>query len=88
MAGRKFSKQMSVYESQYWLDTILAPLCEVYPTIEFYKSALVLKEEVGCSLYDALIIGAAVQQRCSILYTEDLQHGRVISGVKIQNPFI
>ena len=88
VAAKKFSKTMSIYEGQYFLDTVLAPLCEVYPTIEFYKNTVVVQNEMKCSFYDALIVAAAVQEHCSILYSEDLQHGRVISGVKIQNPFI
>ncbi len=79
---------MTIHESQNWLDTILGPLCEVYPSMDFYKQALILKHDIGCSIYDSLIIQAAVQEQCSILYSEDLQHGRIISGVKIQNPFI
>ena len=79
---------MSMYECLYTLDSVLFPLCTFFPSIEFYKnSALSLKEKVGCSIYDALIIEAAAQEKCSILYSEDLQDGRVIAGVKIQNPF-
>lgn len=39
------------------------------------------------ALWDALIIVAAARSRARILYTEDLQHGREILGVKIVNPF-
>lgn len=38
--------------------------------------------------WDCLIVAAAQQQDCSILYTEDLQHGAVFDGVKVCNPFI
>jgi predicted nucleic acid-binding protein len=86
-ASKKFVKPMTMYECLYCLDTIFSPLCTVFPSIEFYKTALSLKEQVGCSVYDAFIIAAAVQEKCSILYSEDLQDGRVIAGVKIQNPF-
>ena len=87
IASKKFAQPMTMYECLYCLDNIFSPLCAVFPSIEFYKSALALKDQVGCSLYDALIIAAAVQEKCSVLYSEDLQHGRVIAGVKIQNPF-
>jgi len=86
-ASKKFAKPMTMYECLYTLDSVFSPLCMVFPSIEFYKKALGIKEEVGCSVYDALIIEAAVQEKCSILYSEDLQDGRIIAGVKIQNPF-
>ncbi|MBO9561570.1 MAG: PIN domain-containing protein [Niastella sp.] len=40
------------------------------------------------SLYDCLIISAALESHCSILYSEDLQHGQAIEGkLTIKNPF-
>jgi predicted nucleic acid-binding protein len=38
--------------------------------------------------WDALIVAAAKAQNCATLYTEDLQHGSVLDGVRICNPFI
>ena len=40
------------------------------------------------SFWDALIIEAALTGGASLLYTEDLQHGRVIEGLRIENPFL
>ena len=40
------------------------------------------------SYYDSLILAAALESNCSILYSEDLQHEQVIeSSLKIINPF-
>ncbi|MBI4518672.1 MAG: hypothetical protein HY699_22990 [Deltaproteobacteria bacterium] len=39
------------------------------------------------SFWDALIVGAARKADCSVLYTEDLQHGRRFNGLSIINPF-
>lgn len=39
-------------------------------------------------LWDALIVATAAAAGCSRLLTEDLQHGRVIDGVRIENPFV
>jgi predicted nucleic acid-binding protein len=33
------------------------------------------------------VIAAALEARCKILYTEDLQDGQKIEGLTIQNPF-
>jgi len=34
-----------------------------------------------------LIVAAAVLAGCETLYSEDLQHGQVIDGITIENPF-
>jgi predicted nucleic acid-binding protein len=39
------------------------------------------------SLWDCLIVAAAQALGCSILYTEDMQDGRIIDGMRIVNPF-
>jgi predicted nucleic acid-binding protein len=42
----------------------------------------------GFSFWDALVVRAAIQARCSVLFTEDLQHDRRIDGLRVVNPFI
>jgi len=39
------------------------------------------------SFWDSLIIRMAQKTRCTILYSEDMQHGQQIGGVKVANPF-
>ena len=40
------------------------------------------------SWWDSMIVGAARLQNCASLLTEDLQHGSVIAGVRVMNPFV
>lgn len=40
------------------------------------------------SFWDALIVQSAVASGCRRLLTEDLQSGRNIAGVQIENPFV
>ena len=40
------------------------------------------------SFYDALIVQAAVVSGCQRVLSEDMQHGAVYGGVRIENPFI
>ena len=42
----------------------------------------------GFSFWDALIIQASLQARCTILYSEDMQPGFRLGPVQIVNPFI
>jgi len=53
-----------------------------------------IQEAVDCSIlnelsfWDALVLAAAAAAGCSILYTEDLNAGQIIIGVKVQNPLL
>jgi len=38
------------------------------------------------SIWDALIVTAAVMSGCRTLYTEDLQHGRRFDGLQVVHP--
>lgn len=42
----------------------------------------------GISFWDALIVRAAKESGCRVVLTEDMQHGQVVDGVNIVNPFI
>lgn len=46
-----------------------------------------LTRRLQISLWDALIVGAALQSGSTVLYTEDLQHGQRIDGLTVANPF-
>jgi predicted nucleic acid-binding protein len=47
-----------------------------------------LQERHCLSFWDAMIVAAARQGGANILLTEDLNHGQVIEGIRIQNPFL
>jgi len=40
------------------------------------------------SLWDTLILRCAKQAGCRVLLSEDMQHGRIVDGVEIVNPFL
>ncbi|MEI6222959.1 MAG: PIN domain-containing protein [bacterium] len=70
-----------------YLQEVLLPLCEVFSNDELFSLALDVKQLLGASFYDALIVAGALQGQCETLYTEDLQDGRAVLGVTIRNPF-
>jgi predicted nucleic acid-binding protein len=39
------------------------------------------------SFWDGLIVESAIAAQCSVLYTEDMQHGRTFGSVTVRNPF-
>lgn len=71
------------------VDAILATCPNPLPlTLETHRSGLRICERYGYSVYDGLIIAAALEGRCSKLYSEDMQHGQIIEGLRIENPFL
>ncbi|MGY4499314.1 putative nucleic acid-binding protein [Bradyrhizobium sp. GM24.11] len=57
-------------------------------TSDTHAAALVLARDHGLAFYDALILAAAIEAGCDVLYSEDMQHGRSIAGLAIVNPFL
>jgi len=55
---------------------------------------VIIKEAIDCSIlnrlsfWDALIIAAAESANCEKLWSEDLDDGQVIRGVRIENPLV
>ena len=41
----------------------------------------------GLSFWDSMIVRSAKQAECKILFSEDMQAGRIIDGLQIVNPF-
>jgi predicted nucleic acid-binding protein len=56
-------------------------------TVQVLNDALRVREKYDFSLWDSLIIAAALSLGCERLYTEDLAHGRAVEGLTITNPF-
>ena len=70
------------------LDTIRA-VCAVEPiTVETHDRGLAVFERYKFSLYDSMLIAAALIAGAKIIYSEDLQHGQVIDNqLRVTNPF-
>lgn len=46
-----------------------------------------IRELYGLSFWDAAIIAAAVEGRCSRILSEDMNEGQIYCGVRLVNPF-
>ncbi|HEX3554815.1 MAG TPA: PIN domain-containing protein [Thermoanaerobaculia bacterium] len=55
--------------------------------VEDLLTAVDLHRLHGFSIWDALVIRAALKAGCRVLYSEDLQDGRRIDGLEVVNPF-
>lgn len=66
---------------------LLAEFDVATPEVADILAAIDLHRLHGFSLWDALILRAAKQAGCSVLFSEDMQGAREIDGVRILNPF-
>ena len=56
-------------------------------TIEIHERAVQIAERYGYSIFDSLVIAAALHAGASTLYSEDMRDGQTIDGLTIRNPF-
>lgn len=54
---------------------------------ELILGAVDLHAAAQFSFWDALVVRAASVGNCAVLYTEDLNDGQTVDGVRIVNPF-
>jgi predicted nucleic acid-binding protein len=60
----------------------------VEPVVGDIFAAIDLHRLHRISYWDALVVHCARKSGCRVVLTEDLQHGQVIDGVRIVNPFL
>ncbi|MFN0300378.1 MAG: PIN domain-containing protein [Burkholderiales bacterium] len=56
-------------------------------TAAVHARAVALARDHDLSIYDALIVAAALDAGCTELCSEDLQHGQKIGSLSVHNPF-
>ena len=63
----------------------LAPIAPIDYTI--YQNSFRLRGKYTFSFWDSLIVASALENKCALLYSEDMQHGLVVENkLKILNP--
>lgn len=82
---RKFA--MSWLEVHEILNIIKTVLDVVPVTLSVHEEGIRLAERYKLSVYDAMIVAAAIETNCDVLWSEDMQHGMKIGGLEIRNPF-
>jgi predicted nucleic acid-binding protein len=56
-------------------------------TLEIHEAAVRLAKRYGYSIYDSLVIAAALASSCDTLYSEDMRDKQRIEGLTIRDPF-
>lgn len=65
-------------------------LCETIVPLDMslHDHGVAISERYKLHIYDALIVAAALKQRCEVLWSEDMHDGLIIEGLlTIRNPF-
>ena len=88
LALKRFEHRMNFEDRQEYLARVFRPLLKIHSSLALYEEALRLHTANKLQWYDALIVGAARESGCAILYSEDLQHGQKFGSLKIVNPFL
>ncbi len=88
VALRRFTPPMSVAEAEQYFSAAFRPLLAVHSSPALYWQALQLHAGSNLSWYDSLIVAAALEARCDLLLTEDLQHGQRFGSLQVKNPFL
>jgi len=81
--------QLGISEGNLDATLRMASLVRVEPiTCELVIAAVILRRKFLISHWDAMIVAAARQLGCEILYSEDMNHGQSYDGVRVVNPFL
>lgn len=62
-------------------DVATPEVADILAAIDFHRLYTI-------SFWDALILRSAKQTGCTVVLSEDMQHGREIDGMRIVNPFL
>ena len=84
---KKFRQRFSTDDCKQFIAAAMQPLNRVPSSPELLSAALDLQNDTRYSFYDCLVIASALQADCATLFSEDLQAGQVLAGVRVVNPF-
>ena len=88
VALRQFQATMSALELERYFFRVLLPMMRISSSAPLFLEALRLQARNQLNWYDSLVVAAALEGDCSILYSEDLQHGRRFGDLTVENPFV
>jgi predicted nucleic acid-binding protein len=57
------------------------------PTANDVLAAIDLHQRAQLSFWDAMVVQSAAELGCGLLWTEDMNDGQLLRGVRIRNPF-
>jgi len=93
VATKKFSQPLKHDDLLEYTRSILVPMWKVHSSVDLFESSLEVKNRWNLSVYDSLILAAAIESRCLVLYSEDFSNGQEFTllgnrRITIKNPFL
>lgn len=88
VALRGFRVVISKADLESFVLTALFPMMAVSSSPALMIQALRLQAAHQLAWYDSLIVAAALESKCKILYSEDLQDGHRFGDLLVKNPFV
>ncbi len=85
VASRKFRKPMRDIRTV--LNAIRSFCIVKAAGIETHELGLDIAERYKYSVYDSMLVAAALKAGCTTFYSEDLHNGQKIGGLMVRNPF-
>jgi predicted nucleic acid-binding protein len=83
---RKVAAKMSVSSAVGAVESLARGT--VHPIdVDLTFKAIKRAERSRLNFWDALIVESSLRAKAQVLYTEDMQHGQIIDGLRIENPF-
>jgi predicted nucleic acid-binding protein len=79
--------RMDFFEIETALEFFKSSLEVVPLSIDVQLTALAIARSTNFEIFDCNLIAAAELSNCSVLLTEDLNHGQQVGRVLLQNPF-
>jgi len=86
LKGFRIAPDSSDLES--FLITALFPMAAVPTSPSLIMSALRLQRGHPFSWFESMIVAAALEADCRVLYSEDLQRGQRFGNLIVENPFL
>jgi len=77
VALKKFAQPMQPADAGQYLITVFRPLLAVHSSQALYAEALFLYVQSKLSWYDSLIVSAAIQAQCEVLFSEEIGRAHV-----------
>ncbi|MEI6267777.1 MAG: PIN domain-containing protein [Methylococcaceae bacterium] len=83
-------KKLQFQENE--ISSFIVNCYERYSVVNISQETFIAASEIRInhqfSYYDSIIVASALINQCEVLYTEDMQHGKLIANsLKIINPF-
>lgn len=92
LATRRFVVPLKPEDAEEYLRRVLVPMWSVHSSLSLMETALAIRGRWSLPVPDSMVIAAALESRCEILYSEDLPDGAEYAlasdaKVKVVNPF-